>query len=305
MKQILNRRHMKKTVYFILFLTLSISALFFFQVWQNNRDIPAPATAEIQQHFDRSINWLNDNYAQLKDSNNPILWWFIKQAALTSDDKTLDHLFKQYKKERIDSEPVNLSTPMFEPLYRPRIPDISAFSGLDAYQIFLFYGFSCDADLGSEPLIQQQLEPDFCSLHFIHPRCVTHQLMGLRFMQRFECGNEDKVANTISTLQETLVTELTWDFRVTDSYIQRVLLLLDTGAYDKIKPVWIKNILLAQNPDGSWDDLLPLLPLSDGRVLALTSTTVKIQKQKASFHASAQAIWLLSMLIEESGHQRD
>lgn len=273
--------------------------LFFWQVWQNNRDIDPVAKEEIQLHFDRSVQWLDHNFSQLQNNQNPILWWFIKQAAQQSSDPVLGRIYHQYKAEQLDKQAANLSTPLFNELYRPRIPDISMLSQLDDYQVFSFYSYSCDEELEKEPLIQQQLEPRFCSLHYLHPRCITHQLMGLRFMQRYQCGHENKVSETISALQEKVISELTWDFRVTDSYIQRILMLHDTGASARIKPLWIKNILTAQNGDGSWDDLYPLITLPGGKVIALTSKAVKIQQPRASFHATAQALWLLSLLLTD------
>ncbi len=267
------------------------------QIWQNNRDVASPSQAEIKQHFDRSVDWINSNYSNIEDIQNPILWWMIKQARLNSKNKTLINIFLKYQKEHLDKMPVNLSTPMFDKLYHPVVPDIIWLSSLRDYQLFFVYALSCDTKLGREPVIQQQMAPKFCSLHYLHPRCITHQLMGLRFMQRYQCGHNNIVKQTISNLQKIVVSELTWDFRVGDAYIQRVLMLVDTGAYNRVKPVWVSNILKAQNNDGSWDDLDPILYLGHGYVYAYTSTMPKIKKQKASFHTTAQAMWLLSMLL--------
>jgi len=225
----------------------------------------------------------------------------IKQAAENTGNKTLLKIFKTYKHEHLDTQANNLSTPMFNEFYHPRIPDISAFGHMHDYQIFFFYSLSCDKDLGSEPIIQAQLQPDFCSAHYLHPRCMTHQLMGLRFMQRYQCGFKETVNSTIADLQNDIVSELTWDFRVGDAYIQRVTMLKDSGAFEKIKPFWIKQILNAQNEDGSWDDLDPILYLSEDKVFALTSMLPTIKNIKADFHTTAQAIWLLSMLSIETG----
>ncbi len=290
---------MKKLFYIVTSLTFILLLLTAWAVWQNNRNIAAPSQAEVKQHLDRSIDWLISNYSNIEDTQNPILWWMIKQAGLKSNDPRLKNIFSKYKKEHLDKMPANLSTPMFDKFYRPVVPDIISLSSLRDYQVFFFYGLSCDADLGSEPVIQQQMEPGFCSLHYLRPRCITHQLMGLRFMQRHQCGYEEKVNQTIGELQKTVVSELTWDFRVGDAYIQRVLMLVDTGAFDQVKPVWISNILKAQNDDGSWDDLDPILYLGGGYAFAHTSTLPKIAKPRADFHATAQAIWLLSMLLNE------
>lgn len=291
---------MKKIVYSLLLIVLLSLGSFFWQVWQNNRNIDPVSASIIQQHFERSVSWLENSYSSVENTPNPILWWMINQAAVSSNNATLKDIYSKYKKDHLDKNPPDLWTSMFDKFYHPRVPDISLLSQLQDYQIFLLYGISCDRELASETTIQRQLSPAFCSSHFIHPRCVTHQLMGLRFMQRYQCGFEKTVNATITALQQLVVSELKWDFRVGDSYIQRVLMLLETGAYNMVKPIWIKNILDAQNENGSWDDLYPVLSLGNGSVLALTSTLPKIQKPKADFHTSVQAIWLLSLLLKET-----
>ena len=290
---------MKKIFIIFLLIASVLTITFFWQVWQNNREIQVVPVSEIEHAFINSINWLDTNYANIENTENPILWWMIKQAALASNNDSLNRIYNKYKKGHLDIAPPNLSTPMFDKFYRPRVPDISLLSNLYDYQIFFFYALSCDNDLSSEPLIQRQLKPEFCSLHYLHPRCITHQLMGLRFMQRYQCGYEDVVTSTINELQQTVTSELTWDFRVGDAYIQRVLMLVDTGAYSMVKPIWLKNILNAQNTDGGWDDLHPILNVGDGKIFAHTSMLPTIKKPRADFHTTAQAIWLLSMLLKE------
>ncbi len=84
------------------------------------------------------------------------------------------------------------------------------------------------------------------------------------------------------------------------AYIQRVLMLVNNSAYDQVKPVWISNIVETQNADGSRGDLHPVMNLDNDYVFARTSTWPKIQKPKANFHTTAQAIWLLSMLLNQA-----
>jgi hypothetical protein len=293
---------MKKFFSLVSLILVTTTGFLLWQVWNNNQDIEPVSSAQTKQHFLKSISWLESNYSNVENIDNPILWWMIKQAAETSNNDSLKNIYSRYKQQHLDTSPPNLSTPMFDKFYRPQMPDISLLTSLADYQIFFFYALSCDKELGSEFIIQQQMKPDFCSLHYLHPRCITHQLMGLRFMQRYQCGYDDLVEATISELQRDVIAELTWDFRVGDAYIQRVLMLVDTGAYNNIKPIWIKNILAAQNKDGSWDDLHPVLHFGNDNVLAYTSMLPTIQKIKADFHTTAQAIWLLSMLLEETSY---
>jgi len=284
---------------FILLLAISLF-LFSWSVWQNNRDIESVSTQDIQNHFEKSVSWLEANYTSVENTNNPILWWMIKQAAITSNNETLNKIYFNYKTDHLDNTPPNLSTPMFNHNFRPKLPDISVFSKLYDYQTFFFYALSCDESFAVEPLIQKQLMPGFCSLHFLRQSCTTHQVMGLRFMQRYRCGYDEIVNETIIKLQEILVSELTWDFRVGDIYIQRVLMMLDLGAYSEIKPIWVENILSAQNDDGGWDDLDPIIFLGNDYFLAYSTQLFVIKKINSDFHSTAQAIWLLSMLVEET-----
>ncbi len=290
----------KKIFYILLCLCLLILFFFFWQVWQNNRSVENVAPKQIQTHFQRTVGWLDANYKQIENEHNPILWWMVKQAAKNSHNTTLNNLYIRYKKDYLDKQPANLSTPMFDTLYRPHLPDILTLSWLQPYQLFFFYALSCDKNYANEPIIQRQMKPGFCTAHFLHPRCVTHQLMGLRFMQRYQCGYDKTVNHTIAALQHTVIKELTWDFRVTDAYIQRVLMLVDTGAIKSVKPVWIKNILQAQSKDGSWGDLYPIIPLGKNKALGLTSTYPKIGHNTASFHTTAQGLWLLSLLNKKT-----
>ena len=290
---------MKKILYLVVVISMMLFVFLGWNVWQNNRDIDPPTQVEIQKHFDRSVDWISSNYSTVENINNPILWWMIKQAGISSKNEILKNISLKYKKDHLHKKPSNLYTPLFDELYRPVIPDIELLSKATEYQQFFFYGLSCDKNLGSEPVIQQQMIPGFCSLHYLHPRCITHQLMGLRYMQRYQCGYDEKVNITIGELQNVVVSELIWDFRVGDAYIQRVLMLVDTGAYNQVKPIWLSNILDAQNDDGSWDDLHPILHLGNDYVFAHSSTLPKIRKPKADFHATAQAIWLLSLLLGE------
>ena len=98
--------------------------------------VPLTTNAEITQHFERSIAWLDANYPTLENTHNPILWWMIKQAAENSKHETLKNIYAKYKKNLLDSAPANFSTPMFDKFYRPKIPHISAFSQIYDYQTF-------------------------------------------------------------------------------------------------------------------------------------------------------------------------
>lgn len=268
------------------------------QLWQNNRPVDFPTRAQLDTALDAVAGWLESRQEALIHVENPILFWMIRQAHENTGHEKIGRFYQAYKTQKLDTQPPNLWTPYFDESYRPRVPPLDRLENFHDYQLMFAYSISCDSFMADEPVILAQLEPGFCRHHFLHPRCVTHQVMGLRFMQRYRCGSDDKVESTLSALQDTMYNEMRWDFRVGDAYIQRVSMLTDSGAGDHVKPVWIRRILEAQNPDGSWDDFHPFIPLPGDRTFGFTSTLPEIRTEvTGNFHTTAQAVWLLSMLI--------
>ena len=280
-------------IYFTLFCSVIITGAYSYAYYQNNKTVLPPTEQKIQEAFDKSIDWLHDNYNRIRQKHNPAMWWMIKEAADTSNNVRLTRLFQQYKRDYLDRTPLNIWSPFFNPNYTPYVPDILELDHLQPYQLFFAYALTCDADLGSEPIIKQQLSPDYCQNHYLHPRCVTHQQMGVRLLQQRGCGSHKKLS---SQLLDIIESEVTWDFRVTDSYIQRVLMLAEGGAVSKIKPIWIQRILEAQLSDGSWSDFYPVLTVA-GKQLGFTSMYPRIDPETGNFHATVQGVWLTSLLL--------
>lgn len=97
--------------------------------------------------------------------------------------------------------------------------------------------------------------------------------------------------------------------------LQRVLKkLVDSGARDRVKPVWAKpawlrRVLDAQTADGGRSGMQPLLPLGDGGGWASTSGDGRAPhlfigfnqrgagEPCANFHTTAQGVLLLSLLL--------
>ncbi len=147
-------------------------------------------------------------------------------------------------------------------------------------------------------IVLRQLEEDFCQENYpISPACVTHQLMGIRFMERRNCGDPEYVKGMVKTLQDKIVKQLTWDPRVVDVYIQRVLMLTDSGARERIKPVWIRNVLDAQLESGGWSPNQSIIALGSSRYLCFTSRILGVCELKSRFHATAQGVLLMSLLL--------
>ena len=130
----------------------------------------------------------------------------------------------------------------------------------------------------------------------IRPACVTHQLMGYRMAQRNQCAI-DNLDGNISVLQKTIEKQLRYDPRVVDVYVQRVLMLIDSSARERIKPRWLERVIDAQQKDGGWSDVQPLIPVGSDKYFGFNANGVTIAEPVSNFHATAQGVLLTSLLL--------
>lgn len=276
----------------ILMLTLLLVLL---GVYNNNAEAEPATRKELQTSLDSAVEWLYDNKQTVTNIHNSALWWMIREASLITDNEELKQFYLDYKRANLDIRPRNVWSPYFYDDYTPKIDHITDLYPLREYQLFFIYSLSCSPNMSEEPVILKQFEADYCSNHFLHPRCVTHQQMGVRFLNKKGCGDHRELADSLLDIIEQ---EITWDFRTTDSYLQRALMLADGNR--PLKPIWVKKILDAQMDDGGWPDFYPFIELGSLH-LGTSSTRPTKGPRDSDFHATAQAIWLITMLIEQTG----
>jgi hypothetical protein len=223
----------------------------------------------------------------------------IKQSAEISRNPRLVSFYKNNEDKLLNNRSWYIWSKMFNPDASVNLPNLNTLNNLPYYDYLFLYGLTCDVDLGNMSVVQRQLNLESCPAHFMHPRCVSYQLLGLRFMQRCNCGDAGQVQELIRGLQNIIVTELTWDPRIIEAFIQRVLMLVDSGAIDRVKPVWIQRILDAQNIDGGWGGLDPILRVPNGKVLGFYRTTIVYRESRSNFDATARGILLISLLLDQ------
>lgn len=285
---------MRKFLLMVLGLVLVSVAVYGGLTWNNNRSASRPDRERMQFALNAAIQWTDDNSDKLLQTNNPMLWRMLQQSAWLTKDPRLLQLFREYEQRHLAHNARNLWRPLFyENVWVPvKFQDIRQ---LPYYNQHFIYSLICDRELWDHAGIRRQNEADFCDSHPLRSACVTHQLMGLRLQQRKQCTQDPDLDQKVSLLQARLVRQLTWDPRVVDVYLQRVLMLTESGATQRVKPVWLHHILAAQLPDGSWSSSDLLLQLTDNRALALTRNSIGIRPVRGSFHTTAQAIYLLSL----------
>lgn len=290
---------MRRSAVVLAFIFVGVLAWYVSLLWVNNYTSQPISKKQLTVHLEKAISWIEENIDSVEKASNPPLWWMLKQSAEISENPRLVSFYKRHEDELLNMRGMYMWANMFDPDASVELPDLYLLQYLPNYNYLFLYGLTCDPDWGSEPEVQKQLDLEFCSMHFLHPRCVSHQMVGIRFMQRSNCGDSKEVEKLIRGLQDIIVAELTWDPRVVDAYIQRVVMLVDSGAVSRVNPTWIQHILNAQNVDGGWGDIDPVLHLPGGKALGFTSKKIGYGKISSNFHATAQGIWLISLLLSQ------
>ena len=170
--------------------------------------------------------------------------------------------------------------------------DPATFSTFYDYAQAIAYGLTGNKEMGESDFIQCQLKPDYSAAETakdIRSACLTHQVFGLHFIQKGgKCGNPEQYAPLMENLQAQMRELLTVDPRVGDVYLQRVLMLIWTGARDQVKPVWLRRILERQRPNGGWLPFHNLGWLGPGLRLGMGLHWIKLKRDQETFHTTAQ-----------------
>jgi hypothetical protein len=267
----------------------------------NSRDVPLPAEAELREHFNRALEWMFANASHISTEDNPMLWLFIREAGRLTGNDRIVVMAADYQDHYLKG---TLSQYFFNPNGSEQLmgKQITFTANSADYQRLFAYGATCNRSIREDPQVLALLSPTGCNPGFMwlrSPSCHTHQLMGLRFAQKNHCDPDDETARTVEAVQDDILAELRWDFRVEDAYLQKVMTLLESGRRKDIRPIWIKRILEAQRADGGWDGADIITHLPGNRVLAWEGRLYPYIRTppQSNLHATAQGLYLLAMLI--------
>lgn len=273
-------------------------------VYLNNRDLPRPDAEVMQQRLERSVQWLVNNETDLLQQANPMLWWMLHETAKLSHDERISGLLNKYRQKY-----PRVQQSGWGPLFgKPPRSYLSAYSveGLPYYNQHFIYALNCAADIAENILVvEQQNQANFChqANYIYRPACITHQLMGINFLLIKNCDLLPNIDEVVKSLQSDIKLQLSFDIRVVDVYLQRVLMLLFTGAEEEVKPVWIQQVIDHQLADGGWGDFVSLLPISDEKSLGFSSRILSMGEERSSFHATAQGALILTSLLKNEAKQ--
>jgi hypothetical protein len=263
-----------------------------------------PSQAELRQHFERAAGWMFANESRISTENNPMLWVFITEAGKLTRNARILAMAGAYREHYVKG---TINQFFFDPSGSEKIAG-QRLTFLDSwadYQRLFVYGSTCNSSVREDPAVLALLSPSGCDPDLMwlrSPWCRTHQLMGLRFVQRNHCEPDDQTARTINAVQNSILAELRWDFRVEDAYLQKVMTLLESGRRKDIKPIWIKRILEAQRADGGWDGADIVIHLPGNRGLAWEGGRLYPWPHtlpQTHLHATAQGLYILALLLNK------
>ncbi len=111
------------------------------------------------------------------------------------------------------------------------------------------------------------------------------QLLGTSLYRQFNGSTPEQDA-TINYLAEKVARDEHFDFRVSDSYIQRNAFVLAARRPDLVRHRWVERILDRQNRDGSWDYCW----------YGWCRGVFEFGFRQDPGHTTVQAAWMLTML---------
>lgn len=267
---------------------------------ENRRAVSPPDRAELRRAFDAAADWLHREYPTLYHGN-VYLWWMVREAAEISGDARLADILERHRahqREHVHFRDIwyLMEHPEGQDEYFP-----DSFAGLQDYKKLTVYGLTGNTELAESDLIRAMLEPDYCAAETnadVCSKCLTHQALGLRFVQQSgKCGPPEQYAALMTALLAQIRAQTERDPRVSDVYLQRVLMLVLCGAREQVEPIWIQRILEMQQPDGGWRPYHRLGPFLPGISLGAGTRYFTLKRDGSTFHSTAQGVLLLALLL--------
>jgi hypothetical protein len=269
----------------------------------NSVEVASPTQAQLRASFNRASAWIVQNREAVLRENNSMLWLFVREAGRLANDSRLESLASEYQTRSTQG---TIAQFFFDSagIEHVRGANLELSDDWQAYQRLFVYGATCNSPLRFDPEVVAMLSPSACEgghAWLRNPWCRTHQLMGLRFVQRNHCEPDADTAQTIASVQAGILTELHWDFRVEDAYLQKVWTLIESGRREDVKAVWIRRVLGAQGVDGGWNGADVIAALPGGRAIFWRGgllPRVGIAPE-SNFHATAQGVYLMALLLND------
>ncbi len=290
-------------------MTILIVALLAGHHWLCQREVEPVSRQELTERYSRTLGWIKANEAHVLANSNSALWWMVLASADITGDDYLRGLAQQTKLRLYgDEEPSRPWKRMFDPKASVHMNG-GAIEPMQAYQRFFLHALTCVPVRWKEGdtavfLTEKACGPNWHTVMLGDPACSTHQLMALQVFERSGCTAPQPLGSLKRALLDDVASQLALDPVMKDAHIQRVLMLAWLGQGERIKPIWLRRVLDAQEPDGGWlgHRRLPELPDAISpwawreRLASQWPGLFSSNRIPLDFHATAQGLLLLALL---------
>lgn len=202
--------------------------------------------SQLDADLDQAIGWIATHP---RDSEtNPSLMYMISDMERMSGDNRLQTLLNDYAK--------HLST-SFDPLKSVWSRLINREATVPRLTVADLRGVGLEQKWDAYGIVPYTVEltteerADMFSPTKYYWGSRRHQLLALVIYRDFN-GGSPNLDRTMGHLSEKIARDAHYDFRVSDSYVQRTAFVLAAGRPDLIRDRWVERILDYQTSDGTW-----------------------------------------------------
>lgn len=205
--------------------------------------------AQLDNRLDKAIAWIAA-HPEVSGTNPPLMYMVADIAKMTSDPRLSPVLAANVETlhHRYAGQPL---IPFWERFANPVVTLPFRFPYQLSGQSFDERWFAYSIAPDKVTLSDEDMENLFSPTKYVWG-ARHHQILALIMYRDFN-GHSPKVDDILNQLVEKDARDQTYDFRVTDAYIQRNAFILAAGRLDLIRSRWIDRILDYQTADGSWN----------------------------------------------------
>ena len=255
----------------------------------------AAFNAQLDGSLDKAVTWIKEN-AYISE-RNPSVMYMIADMERMSRDPRLQFVLDDYRTHYLTRPAELIDFVWFRLVTRDaQVPEIHFADSHGEFNELMWDAYAIAPDRIS-------LAPADRANMFSPTRYSwgtrQHQILALVMYHDYN-GGSPELDSTLNYLAEKIARDAHYDFRLTDSYIQRTAFVLGAGRPDLIRPRWVDRILDHQNADGSWNSCWY------GWCRGIFEFRID---SGGDGHATVQAAWALTMLkyryaqwIEEHYH---
>jgi hypothetical protein len=248
----------------------------------NNISLRPVPREQLRSQLDRAIErgtvWVAAHADGMVNAPNSALFHMLADMDARAPNPRLRRVTDRFMSTRGDS----LWRRMVDPLAATSIPELATLDQFQDYQRWLLFAMAPSQVALSDEDRRQMFAPD---AH--HWGSLTHQLFAVYIYRRAQ-GASPETDALISHLCERIAVEASWDFRVTDLYLQRVAFLLAAGRPDLVRRRWVERVLAWQQDDGGWASRWY------GWGPGLAQFTWR--RQESNAHTTVQGLWAVHLL---------